>query len=174
MSVLLINVSKMLTFQNAVLLPLSYQERTGMIRHIYCGYSAALRPSLPGINSLCGNSSVIRPLFFARELHRLFESVFNRAGEQSVTFGGKDEQRRERAPFFVKKRSKLLIACPGLVRLMGLEPIRSPIRPSNVRVCLFRHNRKYSFRQRIASAFSCVSYYNALFLCCQYRISEKK
>ena len=29
----------------------------------------------------------------------------------------------------------------GLVRLMGLEPIRSPIRPSNVRVCLFRHNR---------------------------------
>ena len=28
-----------------------------------------------------------------------------------------------------------------LVRLMGLEPIRSPIRPSNVRVCLFRHNR---------------------------------
>ena len=122
MSVLLINVSKMLTFQNAVLLPLSYPaERTGMIRHIYCGYSAALRPSLPGINSLSGNSSVIRPLFFARELHRLFESVFSRAGEQSVTFGGKDEQRRERTPFFVKKRSKLLIACSGLVRLMGLS-----------------------------------------------------
>lgn len=112
----------MLTFQNAVLLPLSYPaERTGMIRHIYCGYSAALRPSLPGINSLSGNSSVIRPLFFARELHRLFESVFSRAGEQSVTFGGKDEQRRERAPFFVKKRSKLLIACSRLVRLMGLS-----------------------------------------------------
>ena len=29
----------------------------------------------------------------------------------------------------------------GLVRSMGLEPIRSPIRPSNVRVCLFRHDR---------------------------------
>ena len=29
-----------------------------------------------------------------------------------------------------------------LVRSMGLEPIRSPIRPSNVRVCLFRHDRK--------------------------------
>ena len=28
-----------------------------------------------------------------------------------------------------------------LVRSMGLEPIRSPIRPSNVRVCLFRHDR---------------------------------
>ena len=29
----------------------------------------------------------------------------------------------------------------SLVRPMGLEPIRSPIRPSNVRVCLFRHGR---------------------------------
>ena len=29
----------------------------------------------------------------------------------------------------------------GLVRLTGLEPVRSPTRPSNVRVCLFRHNR---------------------------------
>ena len=29
-----------------------------------------------------------------------------------------------------------------LVRSMGLEPIRSPIRPSNVRVCRFRHDRK--------------------------------
>ena len=28
-----------------------------------------------------------------------------------------------------------------VVRSMGLEPIRSPIRPSNVRVCLFRHDR---------------------------------
>ncbi len=28
-----------------------------------------------------------------------------------------------------------------LVRLMGLEPIRVTIRPSNVRVCLFRHSR---------------------------------
>ena len=29
----------------------------------------------------------------------------------------------------------------ALVRLMGLEPIRLPTRPSNVRVCLFRHSR---------------------------------
>ena len=29
----------------------------------------------------------------------------------------------------------------AMVRSMGLEPIRSPIRPSNVRVCLFRHDR---------------------------------
>ena len=29
----------------------------------------------------------------------------------------------------------------SLVRLTGLEPVRSPTRPSNVRVCLFRHNR---------------------------------
>ena len=28
-----------------------------------------------------------------------------------------------------------------LVRLMGLEPIRLPTRPSNVRVCQFRHSR---------------------------------
>ena len=35
----------------------------------------------------------------------------------------------------------------SLVRLMGLEPIRSPIRPSNVRVCLFRHNRIIQFLQ---------------------------
>ena len=32
---------------------------------------------------------------------------------------------------------------PVMVRLPGLEPGWSPIRPSNVRVCLFRHNRKY-------------------------------
>ena len=28
-----------------------------------------------------------------------------------------------------------------VVRSMGLEPIRLPIRPSNVRVCQFRHDR---------------------------------
>ena len=28
-----------------------------------------------------------------------------------------------------------------LVRSTGLEPVRSPTRPSNVRVCLFRHDR---------------------------------
>ena len=29
----------------------------------------------------------------------------------------------------------------GMVRSTGLEPVRSPTRPSNVRVCLFRHDR---------------------------------
>ena len=130
---------------------------------IYTADIPPLIPVIPGINSLSGNSSVIRPLFFTRELHRLFESVFNRAGEQSVTFGGKDEQRRERTPFFVKKRSKLLIACSGLVRLMGLEPIRSPIRPSNVRVCLFRHNR----------IFHCERYYNSFRCICQHKLCPK-
>ena len=38
-----------------------------------------------------------------------------------------------------------------LVRLMGLEPIRSPIRPSNVRVCLFRHNRSFYVANDIIS-----------------------
>lgn len=33
---------------------------------------------------------------------------------------------------------------PDMVRLSGLEPEWSPIRPSNVRVCLFRHNRIFA------------------------------
>ena len=32
-----------------------------------------------------------------------------------------------------------------MVRSTGLEPVRSPTRPSNVRVCLFRHDRKNVF-----------------------------
>ena len=31
----------------------------------------------------------------------------------------------------------------NMVRLTGLEPVPSRTRPSNVRVCLFRHNRKH-------------------------------
>ena len=50
-----------------------------------------------------------------------------------------------------------------LVRLMGLEPIRSPIRPSNVRVCLFRHNR----------IFHCERYYNAFRCICQHKSCPK-
>ena len=34
---------------------------------------------------------------------------------------------------------------------MGLEPIRSPIRPSNVRVCRFRHDRKTRVAHATAS-----------------------
>ena len=110
-----INISK--CGSSPVIISGAYRHDSAYIPQIFRRFA----PGIPGINSLSGNSSVIRPLFFARKLHRLFESVFNRAGEQSVTFGGKDEQRRERAPFFVKKRSKLLIACSGLVRLMGLS-----------------------------------------------------
>ena len=32
-----------------------------------------------------------------------------------------------------------------VVRSTGLEPVRSPTRPSNVRVCLFRHDRMTIF-----------------------------
>ena len=39
------------------------------------------------------------------------EGVYNRAGEPSVTFCGKEEQRRERALIFVKNRSKRYKAC---------------------------------------------------------------
>ena len=38
-----------------------------------------------------------------------------------------------------KERIYPLLIC--LVRETGIEPVRSPTRPSNVRVCLFRHSR---------------------------------
>ena len=38
-------------------------------------------------------------------------------------------------------KKSLASASDFLVRLMGLEPIRLPTRPSNVRVCQFRHSR---------------------------------
>ena len=43
---------------------------------------------------------------------------------------------------YKKKTCTMNVQVIFLVRSMGLEPIRSPIRPSNVRVCLFRHDRK--------------------------------
>ena len=45
---------------------------------------------------------------------------------------------------------------PVMVRLPGLEPGWSPIRPSNVRVCLFRHNRKYLLDYNITN-IGCLS-----------------
>ena len=48
-----------------------------------------------------------------------------------------------------------------LVRPMRLELIRSPIRPSNVRVCLFRHGRNIKFCNR--------NYYNQIPRHCQYQ-----
>ena len=52
------------------------------------------------------------------------EGVYNRAGEPSVTFCGKEEQRHERALTFEKSRSKRYKACSDLVRATGLEPAR--------------------------------------------------
>ena len=48
----------------------------------------------------------------------------------------------KRIIFGRKRKKTIAISSFLLVRSMGLEPIRSPIRPSNVRVCLFRHDRK--------------------------------
>ena len=39
------------------------------------------------------------------------KGVYNRAGEPSVTFCEKEEQRRERALIFIKNRSKRYKAC---------------------------------------------------------------
>ena len=52
------------------------------------------------------------------------ERVYNRAGEPSVTFCGKEEQRRERALIFIKSRSKRYKACSDVVPVAGLEPAR--------------------------------------------------
>ena len=43
----------------------------------------------------------------------------------------------------IKKPETLQSQAFSLVRSMGLEPIRLPIRPSNVRVCQFRHDRAH-------------------------------
>ena len=43
------------------------------------------------------------------------EGVYNRTGEPSVTFCGKEEQRHERALTFEKSRSKRYKACSDVV-----------------------------------------------------------
>ena len=43
-----------------------------------------------------------------------------------------------------------------LVREVGLEPTRSPIRPLNARVCRFRHSRKCKYKY-IANLHFCQS-----------------
>ena len=70
-------------------------------------------------------------------------------GNQALAFelperSGHKHQQSGNAAAFLTKNEKKTIAISSflLVRSMGLEPIRSPIRPSNVRVCLFRHDRK--------------------------------
>ena|GEM_PF-4140778 len=52
-----------------------------------------------------------------------------------------------------------------LVRPMGLEPIRSPTRPSNVRVCQFRHGRIWIFLQE--GVLNSKSYYTYVHPPCQ-------
>ena len=70
-------------------------------------------------------------------------------GNQALAFelperSGHEHQQSGNAASFLAENEKKTIAISSflLVRSMGLEPIRSPIRPSNVRVCLFRHDRK--------------------------------
>ena len=70
---------------------------------------------------------------------------------------------RLRVPFDLTKHRGTQRVPLCLVRLMGLEPIRSPIRPSNVRVCLFRHNR----------IFHCERYYNSFRCICQHKLCPK-
>ena len=70
-------------------------------------------------------------------------------GNQALAFellerSGHEHQQSGNAASFLAENEKKTITLSSflLVRSMGLEPIRSPIRPSNVRVCLFRHDRK--------------------------------
>ena len=70
-------------------------------------------------------------------------------GNQALAFelperSGHEHQQSGNAALFLVENEKKTIVISSflLVRSMGLEPIRSPIRPSNVRVCLFRHDRK--------------------------------
>ncbi len=62
---------------------------------------------------------------------------------------------------------------------MGLEPIRLPTRPSNVRVCLFRHSRVnvyyYTHKIKFVNTFFDFILYN-IFVCFfarLYRIKEE-
>ena len=70
-------------------------------------------------------------------------------GNQALAFelpersGHEHQQRGTATTFSLENEKKTMVSSSFmLVRSMGLEPIRSPIRPSNVRVCLFRHDRK--------------------------------
>ena len=64
-----------------------------------------------------------------RAIYRFFSGGFEISGN-AASFLAENEKKTITLSSFL------------LVRSMGLEPIRSPIRPSNVRVCLFRHDRK--------------------------------
>ena len=91
-------------------------------------------------------------------------------GNQALAFelperSGHEHQQSGNAASFLAENEKKTIVLSSflLVRSMGLEPIRSPIRPSNVRVCLFRHNR----------IFHCERYYNSFRCICQHKSCPK-
>ena len=73
-----------------------------MIRHIYRGYSAAYSRHTGHKQPIRKQQRDKAALLYTGASPHLRERV-QRAGEQSVTFGGKDEQRRNRATLFVKK-----------------------------------------------------------------------
>ncbi len=56
----------------------------------------------------------------------------------------KNEKRRDKRTK-IKRQSSFENCRFFLVQLMGLEPIRLPTRPSNVRVCQFRHSCIFHF-----------------------------
>ena len=67
----------------------------------------------------------------------------------------------------IKKRQDFYVSCRFLVQSTGLEPVPFRTRPSNVRVCQFRHDCKYCLIRH-----SCLSkllvYYTLFFIFCQY------
>ena len=88
-----------------------------MIRHIYCGYSAAYSRHTGHKQPIRKQQRDKAALLYTGASPHLRERV-QRAGEQSVTFGGRDEQRRNRATLFVKKAEQ---AFDSLLRLGAVD-----------------------------------------------------
>ena len=63
----------------------------------------------------------------------------------------------------IKIRMPFGILIP-MVRLMGLEPIRLPTRPSNVRVCQFRHSRISAITKVVDNVATCFIIHNEIHL----------
>jgi len=83
--------------------------------------------------------------------------------------GWKLEVGRELAEITEKRKTLIAtIRVLTLVRSTGLEPVRLPIRPSNVRVCQFHHDRiTYLFYVSFAVRNSKI-YYTGWSQPCQY------
>ena len=74
-----------------------------------------------------------------------------------------------------KKRQDFYVPCLFLVQSTGLEPVPFRTRPSNVRVCQFRHDCKYCLIRHCCLSKLLV-YYTLFFIFCQYlfkKISHK-